>query len=45
LIFLLLGSVLLLVNIFAMTIKWKLALGKTVIDYVKSPLESTEVKS
>lgn len=45
LIFLLLGSVLLLVNIFAMTIKWKLALVKTVFAAVTAPLETPEVKS
>ena len=45
LLFLLLGSLLLAANIFVMTIKWKLALAKTVIAYIKSPLETSEVKS
>jgi cytochrome c oxidase cbb3-type subunit 1 len=43
--FLLLGSLLFAANIFVMTIKWKLALVKTVIAYIKSPLETSEVKS
>jgi cytochrome c oxidase cbb3-type subunit 1 len=42
---LLLGSLLLLVNIFVMTIKWKLGLLKTVIASVTAPLETSEVKS
>lgn len=42
---LLLGSLCLLLNIFAMTIQWKLGLIKTVIAAVKAPLESAEVKS
>ena len=37
--FFLLGSLLFAANIFVMTIKWKLALIKTVIAYIKSPLE------
>jgi cbb3-type cytochrome oxidase subunit 1 len=45
LLFILLGSLLFAVNIFAMTFKWKLALLKTVIAYIKSPLETGEVKS
>ena len=45
LIFLLLGSLLLLANIFAMTIKWKLGLAKTVIAAITAPLENPEVKS
>ena len=45
LIFLLLGSVLLLVNIFTMTIKWKLALARTVFAAVTAPLDNPEVKS
>jgi cytochrome c oxidase cbb3-type subunit I len=45
LLFLLLGSLLLAANIFTMTIKWKLALVKVVIAYIKSPLETSEVKS
>jgi cbb3-type cytochrome oxidase subunit 1 len=40
LLFILLGSLLFAANIFAMTIKWKLALLKTVIAYIKSPLEN-----
>jgi cytochrome c oxidase cbb3-type subunit 1 len=43
--FLLLGSLLFAANIFLMTLKWKLALVKTVIAYIKSPLETSEVKS
>jgi cytochrome c oxidase cbb3-type subunit 1 len=39
LLFILLGSLLFAANIFAMTFKWKLALLKTVIAYIKSPLE------
>jgi cytochrome c oxidase cbb3-type subunit 1 len=39
---LLLGSLLLAANIFVMTMKWKLALAKTVIAYIKSPLEAPE---
>ena len=45
LIFLLLSSLLLLANIFAMTIKWKLGLVKTVIAAVTAPLENSEAKS
>jgi len=45
LLFLLLGAVLLFVNIFVMTLKWKLGLIKTVIAAVKAPLETSEVKS
>jgi cytochrome c oxidase cbb3-type subunit 1 len=39
LMFLLLGSLLFAANIFVMTMKWKLALLKSVVAYVKSPLE------
>jgi hypothetical protein len=42
--FFLFGSLLFAVNIFVMTIRWKLALAKTVIAYIKSPLETSEVK-
>lgn len=42
--FLLLGSLLFAANIFVMTLKWKLALLKTVIAAVKAPL-ATEVKA
>jgi cytochrome c oxidase cbb3-type subunit 1 len=45
LIFLLLGGLMLLLNIFVMTIKWKLAIAKTVIQTVTAPLETSEVKS
>src|SRR5665213_2301954 len=45
LLLLLVGSVLLFVNISIMTVQWKLALAKTVIAYIKSPLETSEVKS
>ena len=45
LMFLLLGSLLFAANIFVMTFKWKLALIKSVIAYIKSPLEASEVKS
>src|SRR5271154_4062112 len=45
LLFLLLGSLLFAANIFVMTFKWKLALIKSVIAYIKSPLETAEVKS
>jgi cytochrome c oxidase cbb3-type subunit 1 len=45
LLFILLGSLLFAANIFAMTFKWKLALVKTVITFIKSPLKITEVKS
>jgi len=45
LLFILLGSLLFAANIFAMTFKWKLALAKTVIALIKSPLEAGEVKS
>ena len=41
----LLGALCLLLNIFVMTIQWKLGLVKTVIAYIKSPLETAEVKS
>jgi cytochrome c oxidase cbb3-type subunit 1 len=40
---LLLGSLLFAANIFVMTIKWKLALFKSVIAYIKSPLETSSV--
>jgi hypothetical protein len=42
--FFLLGSLLFAANIFVMTIRWKLSLVKTVIAYIKSPLETSEVK-
>jgi cytochrome c oxidase cbb3-type subunit 1 len=45
LLFLLLGSLLFAANIFVMTFKWKLALIKSVVAYIKSPLETAEVKS
>jgi cytochrome c oxidase cbb3-type subunit 1 len=45
LLLILLGSFLFAANIFAMTLKWKLALLKTVITFIKSPLETGEVKS
>ena len=44
LLLLLLGSLLFAANIFAMTIKWKLALFKSVVAAVKAPLETAEVK-
>jgi cytochrome c oxidase cbb3-type subunit 1 len=40
LLLILLGSLLFAANIFAMTFKWKLALAKTVIAFIKSPLEA-----
>ena len=40
----LLGALLFAANIFIMTIQWKLGLAKTVIAYIKSPLETAEVK-
>ena len=45
LLLLLLGSGLMLLNIFVMTIKWKIALAKTAFAAVTAPLESSEVKS
>jgi len=45
LLLILLGSLLFAANIFAMTFKWKLALLKTVIAFIKSPLATAEVKS
>ena len=45
LLLLLAGSLLLAANIFAMTIRWKLELGKTVVIAIKSALEPQEVKS
>ncbi len=45
LLLLLLGSVLLLANILAMTFKWKLGLLKTAVTAVTAPLETSEVKS
>jgi len=44
LLFLLLGSVLLLANIFVMTFKWKIALGKAAFAAVTAPLKDPEVK-
>jgi cytochrome c oxidase cbb3-type subunit 1 len=41
----LLGSLCLLLNIFVMTIQWKLGLVKAVIAAIKAPLETSEVKS
>ena len=41
----LLGAILFAANIFIMTIQWKLGIAKTVIAYIKSPLETSEVKS
>jgi cytochrome c oxidase cbb3-type subunit 1 len=41
----LLGSLLLFINIFVMTLKWKLALARTAIAAIKAPLETSEVKS
>jgi cytochrome c oxidase cbb3-type subunit 1 len=43
--FLLLGSLCLLLNILAMTIQWKLGLAKSVLAAVKAPLATDEVKS
>jgi len=45
LLLLLAGAVLLLVNIFVMTFKWKIALAKSAYAAVTAPLESSEVKS
>jgi hypothetical protein len=45
LLFILLGSLLFAVNIFVMTIKWKLALLKSLLAAVKAPLTIPEVKS
>jgi cytochrome c oxidase cbb3-type subunit 1 len=45
LLFLLLGSLMLAVNIFSMMIRWKLGLVKTVLIAVQAPLETEEVKS
>lgn len=44
LLLLLLGSLLLLLNVFVMTIKWKLGLGKALFAAVTAPLTTTEVK-
>jgi cytochrome c oxidase cbb3-type subunit 1 len=44
-ILLLLGSLLFALNIFVMTIKWKIALGKSVWAAVTAPLPVTEVKA
>ncbi|HEV2692033.1 MAG TPA: hypothetical protein VG347_03985, partial [Verrucomicrobiae bacterium] len=44
LLLLLAGSVMLFLNIFVMTIKWKIALGKTAFAAVISPLKDSEVK-
>ena len=41
----LMGSLLLLINLLVMTLKWKVALVKTVITAINAPIESTEVKS
>ena len=45
LVFLLLGSLLLLVNLFLLTLQWKIGLVKTVAAAVVAPLEISEVKS
>jgi len=42
---LLLGSLCLVLNVLVLTIQWKLSVVKTVVDYIKSPLETSEVKS
>jgi cytochrome c oxidase cbb3-type subunit 1 len=42
--FILLGALLFAVNLFAMTIKWKLALVKSLIAAVTAPLPASEVK-
>jgi cbb3-type cytochrome oxidase subunit 1 len=42
---LLLGSLLFALNIFVMTIQWKIALVKSIVGYVLSPLKSPEVKA
>ena len=44
LLLLLLGSVVLVANVFVMTLKWKLGIIKTVIAAVTAPLETSEVK-
>jgi cbb3-type cytochrome oxidase subunit 1 len=41
----LLGALCLLLNIFVMTIQWKIGLLKQLIAAVTAPLETTEVKS
>jgi len=38
----LLGAILFAANIFIMTIQWKLGIAKTVVAYLKSPLETVE---
>ena len=45
LLLILLGSLLFAANIFAMTLKWKLALLKSLLAAVKAPLETAEAKS
>ena len=45
LLFIFIGGLLFAANIFVMTLKWKLALAKSVIAAVKAPLEPSEVKS
>ncbi|HEX3889418.1 MAG TPA: cbb3-type cytochrome c oxidase subunit I, partial [Verrucomicrobiae bacterium] len=45
LLFLLLGSLLFAANIFVMTFKWKCALIKSVIAYIKSPLETASASA
>jgi cbb3-type cytochrome oxidase subunit 1 len=45
LLLILLGSLLFAANIFVMTFKWKFALLKTVVAFIKSPLKIAEVKS
>ena len=41
---LLVGSLMLLLNVFVMTIKWKFGLGKALFAAVTAPLTTTEVK-
>ena len=45
LLLLLIGSVMQMLNIFVMTIKWKMSLAKSAYAAVTAPLESPEVKS
>ena len=42
---LLLGSLLMLINIMVMTLKWKLGLAASALAAIKAPLETSEVKS
>jgi len=41
----LLGALMFAVNLFSMTLKWKLALLKSLIAAIKSPLPDAEVKA